>query len=540
MPKHRFTSFKKSSLTFALIAGLLSGAGARELHVRGTLRDGGEDGSPENPYRTITAAARAAAPGDTVLVHPVEGGYRETVDLYKLAGGEAGKPITIDGQGSELIGADPVDPAGWKFNEKDEIYTRDDIHPKLFLVVDGKLIFETYSCDVLEPGEFAYVEKLHQRLYHYPSPGGIPKIEALASSGKAILIRPDQWQVSERAQREIKRFPNIEAISSVKIDQQVLPLVQARSRLKPGQWCEEEGIVYFKPPADKPLSSFKIEACVRNNGVQITGTTAHFIIRNFNARYFYNDGYNIHGNAKALEFTNCNARDMGDEGFSAHDFTETLLDGAVYENCDNGIYNVNTGGKTITRNVVIRSPRSVGFGASPRESGVEHTLENAILIDCPTGLKIGAGTTVSDAVIIANDARAKTAISLEQGGNLKRVAVTGASGGSLRVLKEGTANFSQVSFNTNTSIHVRSAKPLGEIVRFDSCAVATDLKLEIGEKPPWKIAPAVDAIATTGKDNSEFPAVSTVEFLQQIRDGKLPGPSPSLIEKATRELKSSQ
>ncbi len=66
---------RKSILIFAL--GLLAGtAVAREIHVSVNGSDG-NDGSLSRPYKTISAAAQVAQPGDVITVH--EGTYRERV-----------------------------------------------------------------------------------------------------------------------------------------------------------------------------------------------------------------------------------------------------------------------------------------------------------------------------------------------------------------------------------------------------------------------------------------------------------------------------
>jgi hypothetical protein len=59
-----------------LLTMLATAAAGREFHVsvRGSDAD---DGSPSNPFKTISAAARIAQPGDTVTVHA--GTYRERV-----------------------------------------------------------------------------------------------------------------------------------------------------------------------------------------------------------------------------------------------------------------------------------------------------------------------------------------------------------------------------------------------------------------------------------------------------------------------------
>ena len=91
-----------------LILALLAHAGyARELHVSVNGNDS-NDGSPSKPYRTISAAAAVAQPGDAITVH--EGTYRERVTpprggesdskriLYQAASGE--KAVI---KGSEVI-----------------------------------------------------------------------------------------------------------------------------------------------------------------------------------------------------------------------------------------------------------------------------------------------------------------------------------------------------------------------------------------------------------------------------------------------------
>ena len=66
----------KHLVMWAVLAALPAVASAKELHVSVNGSDTG-DGSAARPYRTISAAAQAAQPGDTVTVHG--GTYRERV-----------------------------------------------------------------------------------------------------------------------------------------------------------------------------------------------------------------------------------------------------------------------------------------------------------------------------------------------------------------------------------------------------------------------------------------------------------------------------
>ncbi len=98
---------------------ILPGAFARELHVS-PKGDDANDGSAPKPFKTISAAARVAQPGDTVTVH--EGVYRERVNpprggesdakriVYQAAPGE--KAVI---KGSEVIrGWKPFQGTVWK------------------------------------------------------------------------------------------------------------------------------------------------------------------------------------------------------------------------------------------------------------------------------------------------------------------------------------------------------------------------------------------------------------------------------------------
>ncbi len=103
-----------------LLLGLFSlAASAKEFHVSVNGNDS-NDGSPAKPYRSISAAAAAAQPGDLITVH--EGTYRERVTpprggesdsrriVYQAAAGE--KAVI---KGSEAIrGWKPFLPGVWK------------------------------------------------------------------------------------------------------------------------------------------------------------------------------------------------------------------------------------------------------------------------------------------------------------------------------------------------------------------------------------------------------------------------------------------
>jgi len=101
------------------ILGLIMNLSAKEYHVSVSGNDQ-NDGSESNPFRTITAAAAKAMPGDIITVHA--GIYRERINpprggeshnmriVYRAAAGE-----TVEIKGSEVItGWQSIENGVWK------------------------------------------------------------------------------------------------------------------------------------------------------------------------------------------------------------------------------------------------------------------------------------------------------------------------------------------------------------------------------------------------------------------------------------------
>lgn len=92
------------------LRGQTPAASAREFHVSVNGNDN-QDGSPSKPYKTISAAARVAQPGDAITVH--EGTYRERVTPPR--GGEATRRIVYQAAAGEKVvikGSEAI--RGWK------------------------------------------------------------------------------------------------------------------------------------------------------------------------------------------------------------------------------------------------------------------------------------------------------------------------------------------------------------------------------------------------------------------------------------------
>lgn len=97
-------------------------AGAADLYVdnlRGS--DAFNGGSPEHvgllngPTRTVRAAMRKVVPGGRIVLVPSGLPYREPVLLDgSVVRGFSRAPIVLEGNGQEISGYEPIDPARWK------------------------------------------------------------------------------------------------------------------------------------------------------------------------------------------------------------------------------------------------------------------------------------------------------------------------------------------------------------------------------------------------------------------------------------------
>ena len=111
---------KRMAAAWALVMIVAATAGAAVYTVDQNHPKAGDDnpGTAEAPLKTIQAADRLIAPGDTVIIRG--GVYRETV--WHRKNGEPGKPITIkaaQGERVVLTGADPI--TGWRKCTLDDV-----------------------------------------------------------------------------------------------------------------------------------------------------------------------------------------------------------------------------------------------------------------------------------------------------------------------------------------------------------------------------------------------------------------------------------
>jgi len=292
------------------VAVFSSTAHARDLRV-------GID--PEVP--TIAHAIKLAAPGDTIHLEPKV--YRDYAGFYGKKG-EPGKPITLDGHGATLEGADPLDPVQWR-EVSPGLFTADSLLPRLDDAVIGRWFF-------LFDGKM--------QLMGRTSKG---RSEALKSPAE---LQPGEWTFVKDPSRETP--PSKQIYGSFFI------------RIAPGH----------------ALSDANIAVPVRSAGVQFSGDNAHLVIRNLTATHPYNDGFNIHGDCRDVVFENIRVIECGDDGISAHESAQYRVDGFVSIGNSTGICDTGTAQTSYT-NVFIAD--CVGFDLYFLDEG-RYSLTNAVVL----------------------------------------------------------------------------------------------------------------------------------------------------------------
>ena len=289
----------------------------RNLHVDPTNGNDRNDGIAK-PVKTISQAIKFAQPGDTIHLAPAR--YKESaVFANKL--GEPGRPITLDGHGAVLDGAEPLNAADWEMVSPG-LYRNDHL-----LRMDPAILMRWF---------FVFDGKMNRMSRTSKGPSApLKKPEELASG---------EWTYAsdEPITRETK---GITGAFFIKID----PL--------------------------KKLDDYHIEAPIRSAGVGFGGHCEHIVIRHVTSTHVHNDGFNIHGDQRGLVFENIAAIDCGDDGFSAHEAAECRIDGFVSIGNSTGLCDT-VASSTHYKNVFIRG--CLGYDVFFVSHG-SHSIENAVV-----------------------------------------------------------------------------------------------------------------------------------------------------------------
>jgi hypothetical protein len=294
---------------------------------------------------TIADAIKAALPGDTIHLEPKV--YREYAGFYAKKG-LPGQPITLDGHGAILEGADPLDPRQWR-EVSPGLFAADNLLPRLDDAILGRWFF-----------------RFAGRMNHM----------GRTSKGKSAPFKdpedlsPGEWTFKKDPSREVSNSKQV------------------------------FGSFFIRLETDQSLENAHIEAPVRSGGVQMGGDNAHLVIRNITATHPYNDGFNIHGDCRDVLFENIRAIECGDDGISAHESaqyrvlgfvsignstgicdtgtSETSYDGVLIQDCIGHDLFFPATGRYVVRNALIISSaqQALSVGKSGPGNSCSALLEN--------------------------------------------------------------------------------------------------------------------------------------------------------------------
>jgi hypothetical protein len=329
---------------------------------------------------------RVAGPGDTVHLAASREPYRESLLLsgpsnWTHAGGEPGRPLVIDGHGGTLTGAEPCPPAGWE-PWQGRVYRRADFPQAAALMVGDERVPAASPTLALEPGDWIYFPP-YKHLYLRPAATPIGDVQLVPAAGEPETVVPSRW--GPAGAQGVVRLVGVAEPVALMIAGRRVPPITIKERLKPGQCTVESGTVYYHLPEGKSFESLSIECVVRANGVHLSGTTAHVVIRNLHVTRFSNDGFNIHGQAHDILFQNITATHCFDEGYSAHSDAETAVEGGRLLFNASGLTDVGRA-RTRCRDMLIAFNDGIGYLGM---DATHEDLEDAILVD--NGLQLGGG-----------------------------------------------------------------------------------------------------------------------------------------------------
>ncbi|MFH1706882.1 MAG: right-handed parallel beta-helix repeat-containing protein [Planctomycetota bacterium] len=396
---------RTARVLFVAILTAAAAATAVDLFVDDILGDNARTGTAAAPgtgnagsLRTIRRAIALARPGDTINLVPGRV-YAEEV-IWESAGGTLGNPVTLAGNGAVIDGSEPCAPDGW-VPVQAGVWRYAGAHATSIILVNDRAVPEYRVAPDLAAGEFCYEFDGHQSVLFYRPPADAvltdQVIEAGLNNGETIRLAVARW----RPAGGILTCGQVLRPAWMTVNGRPALLVTAADRLPAGGWADTPAGFCFRPAPGTTPADHAVRRAVRANGLAVRGAASHVTIRDLNVRGVWNDGFNVHGTVTGVRFLNCRARDCGDEGFSAHDASEVELDGGLFLRCSSGVFNVNTAGVTVTRNLIAVACRIRGYGALHGVPGVRHILEHAVLADNPVQIEAGY-LSATDVLMVAS------------------------------------------------------------------------------------------------------------------------------------------
>ena len=483
-------------------APLFGSAGAADFHVDPEAGDDDRDGlaatvesATRGPVRTIQRALRAAGPGDTVHLAAGREPYRESLLLsgpsnWKHDGGEPGRPLIIDGHGGTLTGAEPCPPAGWE-PWRGRVYRRADFPQAAALMVGDERVPAASPTLALEPGDWIYFPP-YKHLYLRPAAMPVGEVQLVPAEGEPETVIQSRW--GPAGAPGVVRLVGVAEPAALVIAGRRVPPITIKERLKPGQCTVESGTVYYHLPEGKSIESLSIECVVRSNGVHLSGTTAHVVIRNLHVTRFSNDGFNIHGQAHDILFQNITATYCFDEGYSAHSDAETAVEGGRLVFNASGLTNVGRA-RTRCRDMLIAFNDGIGYLGM---DATQEDLENAILID--NGLQFGGGGAesrlrASNVLAVSTGLAASGGLAMSGGPRSGQLAFGGPTSiDRLTAIGPHAARFTNdaavtlrdtVLLGGKADWHFRTDEPRQRLPQVEGLQVDQALTMSWGAKPPF-------------------------------------------------------
>ncbi len=284
---------------FVLACVMMSGSvtWGRDLHVDPVSGKDSNDGIAA-PVKTIARGIALALPGDTVHLKPIV--YHDLASFTNRHG-LPDHPITLDGHGATLNGAEALIAADWE-----------EVAPGRFR---NERLMPSFNAAMLGRWYFLF--------------DGRPVHMGRTSKGKqAPLKTPESLQPGEWT-----FVPSTESAAD------------PSRRLT--------GAFYIQIQPGQKFDDAKISFPLRSNGVQLGGKNSHLVIRNITATHVWNDGFNIHGDCNDVHFENIRAIECGDDGISGHETAKYTVHRFYAEGNSTGICDVNFS-ETTYENVEIR------------------------------------------------------------------------------------------------------------------------------------------------------------------------------------------
>ena len=526
-------------------ACLLVPVHAAELYVDGETGDDGRDGlaatvesAARGPVRTILRAVKAAKAGDTVHLAPGREPYRESLLLsahpnWNHPGGEPDRPLVIDGHGATLTGAEPCPPSGWE-PWRGRVYRRMDFPQAAALMVGDLRVPAASPTLALEPGDWIYFPP-YKHLYLRPAATPLGDVQLVPPKGEPETVAANRW--SPAGAPGVVRLVGVAEPVALVIAGRRVPPITIKERLRPGQCTVESGAVYYHLPEGKSFESLSIECVVRQNGMHVSGTTAHVVIRNLHVTRVFNDGFNIHGRAHDLLFQNITATHCFDEGYSAHSDAEAAIEGCRLLFNASGLTNVGRA-RTRCRDAVIAFNDGIGYLGM---DATHEDLENAILVD--NGLQLGGGGPESRL-------RAVNVLAVSTGPRGGQLSLGGESAVErLTTIGPHAARFTNAAAVTlrdavllggRADWHFRADDPQKRLAQAERLLVDPALTMSWGAKPPFRSRPFASWLDETFPGQSRAVEVAGLDTsLGIVALGGLPegaGCSAELLEKAREFL----